>query len=432
MINFIHTADIHFGVENYGRIDPHTGIHTRVLDFQKSLNACIDTASAREVDFFLFAGDAYKTAAPSPTQQRLLFDCFLRLYRANIPVVMVVGNHDHPVSFGKAHALDLFAQLPVEGFHVIAQPQLLVLQTAHGPIQIVGIPWPSRTTLALNMQQLQARDIPKTISTHVAHLIADYAAKLDPTIPAVLAGHLAISTAVFSGSEKRAVYGDDPVLLPSQVALPAFDYVALGHFHRYQNLNHEGYPAVVYPGSIDRIDFGERNETKGFCHVTIPARGAATFEWIELNTRPFVQIDVALTAETSPADQTERVLAAVRSHNVTNAIVKIVYQVPAGVSDRVDVKAVEQACNAALYIVGIVPQHTVIKREQRSTIQQDMDIAAALTAYFTSKQIPAERIAKLTGLIAELATAPDESQPSAGLFPVQPIPQQSKMPTLDR
>jgi len=81
MIKFIHTADIHFGMENYGKIDPKTGIHSRLLDFQKALNFCIDVALEKEVDFFLFSGDAYKTANPSPTQQRLLSQCFLRLHK---------------------------------------------------------------------------------------------------------------------------------------------------------------------------------------------------------------------------------------------------------------------------------------------------------------------------------------------------------------
>ena len=39
MIRFIHTADIHFGMENYGHIDPKTGIHTRLLDFEKALKS---------------------------------------------------------------------------------------------------------------------------------------------------------------------------------------------------------------------------------------------------------------------------------------------------------------------------------------------------------------------------------------------------------
>jgi len=120
MIRFIHTADIHFGMENYGRIDQTSGIHTRLLDFYHALNFCIDRAIKDQVDFFLFSGDAYKTSHPTPTQQKLLLQSFLRLYKAHIPIVIVVGNHDNPLSFGRANSLELFGDLPLDGFHVIA------------------------------------------------------------------------------------------------------------------------------------------------------------------------------------------------------------------------------------------------------------------------------------------------------------------------
>src|ERR1700733_5670426 len=99
-MQFIHTADIHFGMENYGKIDPETGIHSRLLDFKKSFDTCVDYAIEHRVDLFVFAGDAYKTAKRSPTQQKLLMQSFMRLYQASIPVVIVVGNHDNPLSYG--------------------------------------------------------------------------------------------------------------------------------------------------------------------------------------------------------------------------------------------------------------------------------------------------------------------------------------------
>ena len=246
MIRFIHTADIHFGMENYGRIDPKTGIHSRLLDFEKAFNFCIDYAIEQQVDFFLFAGDAYKTAHPSPTHQRLLMSCFLRLYKAGIPVVIVVGNHDNPFSFGKAHALEIFGQIPLEGFHVIAKPTSLLLQTKRGSVQIVGIPWPTSNTIALSSDHMHttAHQITEYISAGVSTIIASLASKLDSSLPAVLTGHLTVSSGIFSGSEKRAVYGTDPLFLPSQLGISPFDYVALGHLHRFQNVN--GSPSSTY------------------------------------------------------------------------------------------------------------------------------------------------------------------------------------------
>ena len=285
-------------MENYGRVDPITGIHSRLLDFAHAFNFCIDYAINNHVDFFIFCGDAYKTAHPSQTQQKLLLAALLRLHKANIPVVIIVGNHDHPLSFGKANALDLFGDLPLEGFYVISKPTTLPLQTKSGLINIVGIPWPTRNTIAISDKYIasNATHITETISKAVAQVISQAAQELDPTVPAILASHMTVSSGIFSGSEKRAIYGSDPVLMPSQLAIPPFDYVALGHLHRYQDLNPHGYPAIVYSGSIERVDFGERKEAKGFCAVTIEEKGKTNHQFIKTPQRPFIQIEVTLTA----------------------------------------------------------------------------------------------------------------------------------------
>lgn len=384
MIRFIHTADIHFGMENYGRIDPKTGIHTRLLDFERALNTCIDHAIAQEVDLFVFSGDAYKTANPSPTQQRLLLKCFLRLYKANIPVVIVVGNHDHPLSFGKANSLDVFGELPIDGFHVMSRPATITLQTKGGPIQIVGIPWPTRNTLALGDAHLfkTTSQITEYISKAVNAIIQDLAQKLNPEIPSILAAHLTVSSGVFSGSEKRAIYGTDPLFLPSMLARPEFDYVALGHLHRYQNLNANGYPALVYSGSLERIDFGERKEEKGFCLVTIKEKGDTTHEFIKVPTRPFIQIEVELKSD---RDHTEQVIQAIEKYDVKDAVVKVIYHVPAGKKDLVQLHDVQRACSTAMHVVGIIPVHKPVAREKRVGLNVDMDLPTLLSSYFDSK-----------------------------------------------
>ena len=385
MIRFIHTADIHFGMENYGKIDAKTGIHTRLLDFEKALNSCIDVAITQSVDFFLFAGDAYKTHNPSQTQQKLLFKCFLRLYKAGIPIVIVIGNHDHPLSFGKAHALDMFGEIPIDGFHVFSKPGSIVLNTKNGPITIVGIPWPTRNTIAIADKHLDKSNSQLTeyISKAIAHIISDFAQKIDQTIPAVLASHITVSTGIFSGSEKRAIYGNDPMLMPSQLALKPFDYVALGHLHRHQNLNESGYPAIVYSGSIERIDFGERKEEKGFCLISIAEKGKATYQFIPVATRPFIQIDVELK---SGIPQTEQIIDEIKKHHLRDAIVKIIYYLPEGKKDLVDLKIIEQACQDAHDLIGVIPVHNSKTREKRNcALKVAMDLPTLLDNYFATK-----------------------------------------------
>ena len=383
MIRFVHTADIHFGMENYGRIDPKTGIHSRLLDFYYALNSIVDYAINEQVDFFLFAGDAYKTAHPSPTQQQLLFECFLRLFKAEIPIIIIVGNHDNPLSFGKAHALELFGQLPVNGFYVIAKPTSFTITTRNGPINIVGIPWPSRSTVALHGAHAfnSAADLAGYISRATAAIIEDFAKKLDPHIPAVLTGHLTVSSGIFSGSEKHALYGTDPVLMPSQLAIQPFDYVALGHLHRHQNLNQGGIP-VVYAGSIERVDFGERNEEKGFYSVAIHDKNTTTYEFIKTPTRRLIQLDIQLEGTES---QTDQIIAALETNHIEEAIIKIIYHVPPGKRDLVDIAELQQYCSRAQHLVGVFPIRSREISEKRLLLHVNKPLHELLDNYFKTK-----------------------------------------------
>jgi len=386
MIRFFHTADAHFGTENYGKVDQKTGMNSRFLDFVRSFEVCINQAIKENVDFFLFCGDAYKTAYPTPTQQKQFLRLLFTLQQANIPVVIIVGNHDHPLSYGKIHALDVFSTVPLKGMHVCSKPDIIVLQTKNGPIQIVGIPWPLRHNLIASQEHRfkDPQEISDYLSKKVGMIIAEFAKNLDSKIPSILAGHLTVSTGLFSGSEKCAVFGNDPVFLPSQLAISPFDYVALGHLHRYQNLNPNGYPAVVYSGSVERIDFGERKEKKGFCSVTIdPSKQnqRCLHEFIELPTRPMIQIEVKLET----GNQTSHLVKAIKKQPITGAIIKIIYHLPDDVDDKVDLFEVQRACSSALCIASINPIRKPTTYERRIGLTISMDFIQILNKYIDLK-----------------------------------------------
>lgn len=393
MIKFFHTGDIHLGVENYGKVDNKTGIHSRLLDFKDSLSHLIDLAIKENIDFFLFAGDAYKTAFPTPTQQKFLMSEFFKLQKAGIPMISVVGNHDHPLSFGKTNSLEVFDYLPLKGLHVFSKPGILKLETKNGPIQIIGIPWPTRNNIITNQKfhLKNSKEITEYLSQAVSEIIRSLANDLDKDVPAILAGHLTVSTGVFSGSEKTAVFGNDPVFLPSQLALPQFEYVALGHLHRHQNLNKNGYPAVVYSGSIERIDFGERKDEKGFCSVIIDNNKTdqkCSFEFRKLKTRPMIQIEVKLNKD---IDYTEQILDAIDQYDIKDSILKIVYHIPDGKKDNVDLQEIQRKCSSAINLVAIIPVRKSIVREHRASLSIDMDIETLLSKYLKTKEFSKEK-----------------------------------------
>ena len=75
--------------------------------------------------------------------------------------------------------------------------------------------------------------------------------------------------------------GSDLVLPTSLVKDQRLDYVAMGHIHKPQDVNHGNQPPVIYPGSIERIDFGEALDDRFFVMVEV-TRGHSEVEWRKL------------------------------------------------------------------------------------------------------------------------------------------------------
>lgn len=382
-LHLLHFADLHLGLENFGRLDPGTGLHSRLLDFRRCLEFIVDLALEERVDAVLFAGDLYRTATPTPTWQREFASQLRRLQAAQIPIVLVVGNHDTPAAFGRATSVDVFTALELERTHVVRSPRVIRVETSSGPLQVAGLPWPTRHYLRADeaYRELPQEDMAREVARLSARQILDLAADIDGESPAVLLAHVAVAGARLSGSERTAIIGADPALLVSDLANPAFDYVALGHVHRYQDLNPGGRPAVVYSGSLERIDFGEEHETKGCCLVAIDGSSRrASIRFVPTPARPFVTIDVEARGA---ADPTGVVLAAIARTDVTAAIVRVRYSVdPAG---SVDTERVRRALAGAHAIAAVAPVPLPRERQRRASVPQDASVDVALDRFIDNQ-----------------------------------------------
>jgi exonuclease SbcD len=385
-VQLLHFADLHLGIENYGRLDPTTGLHSRLLDFKHCLEVIFDAAIDQQVDAVLFAGDLYRTPTPNPTWQREFALQLRRLQQADIPIVLVVGNHDTPAAFGRATSMDVFNALDLAGTYVIRTPRLFTLPTKSGPLQVAGLPWPTRHYLRTDdaYREMSQEDLLREIAKLCARQIRDFGDRLDGNLPAVLVGHVAAAGALLSGSERTALIGTDPILLTSDLANPAFDYVALGHVHRHQDLNSGGQPAVVYSGSIERVDFGEERETKGFCSVSIEGtdKRRTSYEFLPTPARPFATVDVDTTEAEDP---TAAVLEAVNRAQLTDAVVRVRYNAAPG--QRIDTDLVRRALErtGAHHVAAIIPVSTPRERQRRISVPQDAGTELALGRYIDNR-----------------------------------------------
>ena len=405
MPTILHFADAHIDMANYGRHDPESGLPMRVIDFLKSLDMIVDTAIEEKVDLVLFAGDAYKDRNPAPTFQREWGRRIIRLSKAGIPTVLLVGNHDLSPALGRAHAIEEFNTLEVPHVYVVSQPTFLMPGDIDGvPVQIMALPWISRSGLLAHLGLRPAATQPgrvyEELELRLTELVDTWFEEIDPDLPVILTAHASVQGAKY-GAERTVMLGGDLVLPGSLVRDPRLDYVALGHIHKPQNLNQDAHPPVIYPGSIERVDFGEVTDDKFFVVANVE-RGKTDVEWRQLTgIRPFVDRSLVLESK----DDIEHRLhdALPPQDQLAGAIVRLTVAYPRDWEALIDDAALREYAQEAFEFHLV--KHPQIEARVRIPDDQNVGSMSALELldlYWKSSHTKDEDIEALNQLASEL------------------------------
>ena len=355
MIKLLHLADVHIGMENYGRLNPSTGLNTRLEDFLATLDEAVDRAIAERVDAAVIAGDVYKSRDPSPTHQREFARRVLRLIRANIQVVMVPGNHDTPSAMGRATSLDIFRTLELPGVTVLRRIESARIETRSGPLQVVSLPWLTRSTFLADdeFKNLPLEELLARMMEVAEERLGRLTAELDSSIPTALVGHAHVFGARV-GAERLLTLGNDPMLNVSALDLPNVGYIALGHIHKHQAVV-TGKVSAVYAGSINRVDFSEEDETKGFVLVELQT-GSGEWEHVPVKARPFLTIKAEPLTDAPTDEVVKSILKA--GPRVDGAVIRLQLKGPRARLQAIDEREVHRHLASAHYLTPIQREYT--------------------------------------------------------------------------
>jgi exonuclease SbcD len=370
-IELIHVSDIHFGSgESHGKVNPATGLNVRFEDFVAALTKVVDYALDRQVDIFLFSGDAYRTPSPEPLYQKYFARELKRLSDAGIKTVLVVGNHDQILRSQNSHSMSVFQSLAVPGILTVDRPLLTVLDTAHGKLQLIGLPHITRHQLMTleKYSSLPAAALDRVLVEHITALLRGYYEELVPDVPAVVTAHMGVDSAL-AGIEQELLIGYTLSFPVEMFVDSRIDYVALGHIHKHQILR-KAEPPILYAGSLERVDFGEANEDKGFVHATID-RGQTKYEFHSINPRPFVTVDVDLSKEENPMQKLER---AIKKAIKPGCVLRIRYIVTEQQLAMIDEDLIFRLTAAAL---STRLQADVVQKHSRSRMPQMTESVAS-------------------------------------------------------
>ena len=390
----LHFSDLHIGVENYGRTDPNTGLSTRLGDFLAALDELVEFALSNQVDLVVLAGDAYKGRDPSQTHQREFAIRLRRLSAAGIPTFLLAGNHDLPAMASRANAVEIFATLDVPNVYVGSRLANHTISTPAGPVQIVAVPWPTRGAMLARDESrgLSIEQIRQATEDRMTAAIMRNVETLDPDTPAILTGHVTVNGAT-TGTERSMMLGNDHVLNMSAIGQPQLEYVALGHIHKHQVLRAAA-PVVAYSGSLQRVDFSEESDEKGFCVADInpqAPRGQRLqdFQFHPIGARPFVT--VAATVPDVEANPTDFVVRAIGRREVAGAIVRLRITLSGEQSARLRDADLRPALSSAHYVASISREVTDQERRRAPIDSSDLQPMAALRMYLESRGVNADR-----------------------------------------
>lgn len=384
MIKILHLSDIHMGSGfSHGRINPTTGLNTRLEDFRRSLKRCVDSAIDQNVDLVLFGGDAFPDATPPPYIQQAFASEFCRLVAASIPTVLLVGNHDqHAQGIGGA-SLCIYRTLGVPGFIVGDTLTTHRIDTKSGPVQIVTLPWLTRSTLLTRpeTQGLSMGEVGELLLDRLRVVLEAEIRKLDPEIPTVLLAHLMTDTARY-GAERFLAVGKGFTVPMAILTRDCFDYIALGHVHKYQEVCSS--PLAIYPGSIERVDFNEEKEDKGYILLELE-KGKVTAEFCVLPARVFETLEIDLTQEERPQ---LALVEAIAQANISEKVIRLLYKLRADQVEDIDNNALGEAlANAHSYTIQpqLVSQ---LSRPRLPELGVDSSLSpmSALEAYLDNRE----------------------------------------------
>jgi exonuclease SbcD len=207
---------------------------------------------------------------------------------------------------------------------------------------------------------------------------------------------MAVDSAV-AGIEQELLIGYTLTFPAGIFVEPKVDYVALGHIHKHQVVRAAA-PIIVYAGSLERVDFGEEHEDKGFIHVNLE-RHKTTYHFVSINPRPFVTVDADLTKEIEPM---AKLLAKVEKAIVPGCVMRVRYKINQDLLQQIDEETLRDRTSTTL---SVRFQPDIVPNQSRARLPSLTESSAsspitALETYLT--EVAPERKDRLLELAREL------------------------------
>ncbi len=268
MYRILHTADWHLGQTFKNK--------TRIEEHQLFIHWLLQTISAEHIQAVLIAGDVFDVFNPSIEALDLYHQFLTRAYQLGVQVVIIGGNHDSAARLNSTSGLLQCLNVQVVGGDTNALGKVVPLTNQQQEIvaAVVAIPYlrdGDVRQLGMGEGVTEAHQLfAQSVGAHYHQLLLE-AKQQYPHLPILGMAHLYITGSTTSdASSSTPMHQIGTLATISASRFPGtFAYLALGHIHKPQVLQHPENTIVKYAGSPIPLSFSERADNKEITLITI-------------------------------------------------------------------------------------------------------------------------------------------------------------------
>ncbi len=312
-MRIVHLSDTHLGYSAYNKTEPTTGLNQRETDIYSAFNEIIEYILKTKPDLVIHAGDLFDSVRPSNRAIHEAFRQFVRLSKAEIPTVIISGNHSTPRQKSTGSIFRLLEFL--EHVHPVFDGEYKTIEVGNAKIHAVPHPY-NEEMFEENFKNLKA-DKNFNYNILITHATV-------------------IGFNAYAGPEFKELS------IPPDVLSPNFDYIALGHLHRFIKVADNAF----YSGSPERFSFNEAKDNKGFIDVELDNMNV---KHVKTNAREMVDIE-PIDCSKLDASQIMKSIENSLPSDIAGKIIRLVFQdIPFHVHTSLDFRKIDELTSGALH-----------------------------------------------------------------------------------
>lgn len=316
MTRIFHIADTHIGYSAYRRMDEATGLNQREVDTYAAFKQFVDYAVAEKPEVIVHAGDLFDSVRPTNRAISFVLRQLIRLSEAGIPFVVISGNHETPRLKETGSVFSLLEHIPE--VHAVYGNRYELVEIDDLKIHAI----PHCEDIEGEKQKMRLKNDSRGFNIALLH------------------------AGVYGAGKQMFLMDEFNEQLITIHDLTNFDYLALGHYHRYIRVRDNAY----YAGSTERFSFNEVNEAKGFLELRLSEDGEKEIIFHELKTREMVDLEPVVCTNLDAHEIKRAILDRIQECNPENKVVRLkVLDMPMQVYHSLDFDELKRVTRSAVH-----------------------------------------------------------------------------------